>query len=355
MNEKLKKYAQFMSVSDYETLIENMRKQRQLCKRIQELQVYRSHYGLTKLSDIEQLNKDKQAKQEQQSPTKTRKRKRKLFQALGGSGDAGLESPSKRLTRRQQHNTSQLLFNSSQLKALDQSKTLNTSTLLNETNLTDLNVSNIRNFSNTSSTSSSSSSGSRSRSDSTNSMNMYELVEPDAVNKSVKTEGDFDDLISDDEDEEDQVNEEAYMSITKKTDEQIFTDEEDEVEMSEDLSSGGAASSGGSGINEPDNITQTASFDRKLRQLSNRRSASSFSMLTKNKKLNLSLTSTATKSSNHKQSLNKTTVVVAASTSCRKFAARKKLMQRSSRTERLCSMPGYNLLSENEKKVLKKI
>lgn len=56
----MRKYAQFMSVSDYETLLENLRKQKQLSDRIKELQYYRSHLGITKFKDVEQYNKDKQ-------------------------------------------------------------------------------------------------------------------------------------------------------------------------------------------------------------------------------------------------------------------------------------------------------
>lgn len=47
-----------MSVSDYETLVENLRKQRQLCEKIKELQFYRNA-GLTKFAEIETFTRDK--------------------------------------------------------------------------------------------------------------------------------------------------------------------------------------------------------------------------------------------------------------------------------------------------------
>lgn len=134
LNEKLKKYAQFMPVSDYETLLENLRKQRQIYKKIQELETYRSGYGLQKLSEIDELKKEQLAK----TPVvKSVKRKRKSYQMFA-------ESPNKRLTRRMNTSNAVLMNMSGKLDGT-----------LNETNLTDLNISNIRNFSPTSSTNSS--------------------------------------------------------------------------------------------------------------------------------------------------------------------------------------------------------
>jgi hypothetical protein len=151
VNEKLKKYAQFMSVSDYETLIENLRKQRQICKKIQELHTYRSQYGLQKLADIEALKKEQQmgCQTPLASDNKSRKRKRKSYHLFA-------ESPNKRMTRRQINTNNSALYTS-----LMSNKPDNT---LNETGLSDLNISNIRNFSPTNSTNSSRSSSSSNRS-----------------------------------------------------------------------------------------------------------------------------------------------------------------------------------------------
>ena len=60
LNDKLKKYAQFLHVSDYEHLLENLRKQRKLAKRIQELQYYRTQLGLTKLAHIESYKRERE-------------------------------------------------------------------------------------------------------------------------------------------------------------------------------------------------------------------------------------------------------------------------------------------------------
>ena len=72
-------------------------------------------------------------------------------------------------------------------------------------------------------------------------MNIYELVEEPAK------EANGDDLASEDQAMESENGEHL-------DNEQIFTDE-DENGASEDLSSGGAASSGGSGINEPNVVS----------------------------------------------------------------------------------------------------
>jgi hypothetical protein len=47
-------------VSDYEHLLENLRKQRKLAKRIQELQYYRTQLGLTKLAHIESYKRERE-------------------------------------------------------------------------------------------------------------------------------------------------------------------------------------------------------------------------------------------------------------------------------------------------------
>ncbi len=152
VNEKLKKYAQFMSVSEYETLIENLRKQRHICKKIQELHTYRSHYGLQKIADVEALKKEQQMGCKMSlGSMKPRKRKRKSYHLFS-------ESPNKRMTRRQNNNDS-VLYTSVMSNKMENT--------LNDTGLSDLNISNIRNFSPTNSTNtsrSSSSSSNRSRS-----------------------------------------------------------------------------------------------------------------------------------------------------------------------------------------------
>ena len=56
LNDKLKKYAQFMHVSDYEHLLENLRKQRKLAERIQD----RTQLGLTKLAHIESYKRERE-------------------------------------------------------------------------------------------------------------------------------------------------------------------------------------------------------------------------------------------------------------------------------------------------------
>lgn len=211
---------------------------------------------------------------------------------------------------------------------------------------------------------------------SSNSMNIYELVEP--------TKENGEDLISEDQDRmeegEDEIESENDENVEN---EQIYTDEdENENETSEDLSSGGAASSGGSGINEP-NVGSLANnknqFSRRLRTLNNRRNNS---LLVKNKKkkknmkLNLSLSTPNKANGNsksnllngslNKSNLKRTNMLLKSAKSPNGIANGNKIiskklklleMQRNGhqRSERLCSMPGYNLLSENEKKVLKKI
>jgi hypothetical protein len=60
LNEKLKKFAQFLSVSDYESLLENLRKQHQLYGKIQKLHYYRSELGMTSTKEIEKYTKERQ-------------------------------------------------------------------------------------------------------------------------------------------------------------------------------------------------------------------------------------------------------------------------------------------------------
>lgn len=192
---------------------------------------------------------------------------------------------------------------------------------------------------------------SQSRSNSSNSMNIYELVDQ------AKAAGE--DLISDHRDED--IESENDENIEK---EKIFTDEEDnENEASEDLSSGGAASSGGSGINEP-NIELINNFGRRLRTLSNRRNNSLLVKKNKkkNKKLNISLNTSASSKPRLNSGIKRTNELLKSAKSPNNAGGKmmtQKLklldLQKNGRSERLCSMPGYNLLSENEKKVLKKI
>lgn len=184
-------------------------------------------------------------------------------------------------------------------------------------------------------------------------MNMYELVEQ---NKPIEC---HESLVTDDQDDQNgSENDENHDN------DQIYTDE-DENEISEDLSSGGAASSGGSGINEPDASSVIPHVGRRLRTLDNRRNNSL--LVKKSKKLNLSLNNSNTANKRHNSSLSKSNIkrtnmllktAKAGNAAGNKIISKKlKLldMQRNGRSERLCSMPGYNLLSENEKKVLKNI
>lgn len=185
-------------------------------------------------------------------------------------------------------------------------------------------------------------------------MNMYELVEQ---NKSIDGP---ESLVTDDQDDQNQIDSENNENHDN---DQIYTDE-DEHEISEDLSSGGAASSGGSGINEPD-ASLIPHIGRRLRALNNRRNNSL--LVKKSKRLNLSLNNSNSASKRHNSSLSRSNLkrtnmllktAKAGNAAGNKIISKKlKLldMQRNGRSERLCSMPGYNLLSENEKKVLKKI
>lgn len=205
-------------------------------------------------------------------------------------------------------------------------------------------------------------------------MNIYELVEP-------AKEENGEDLISEDQDQVEENEEEVESENDENVEnEQIYTDEdENENETSEDLSSGGAASSGGSGINEP-NLGSLANnknqSSRRLRALNNRRNNSLLVKKKHSMKLNMSLSTPNKANGNNKSkllngSLNKsnlkrTNMLLKSAKSPNGIANGNKIiskklklleMQRNGhqRSERLCSMPGYNLLSENEKKVLKKI
>ena len=190
-------------------------------------------------------------------------------------------------------------------------------------------------------------------------MNIYELVD-----KSAK---DLEDLISEDRDDDDAESENNDNNLANNK-EKIFTDDEgdedeNENETSEDLSSGGAASSGGSGINEP-NIGLINNFGRRLRALNNRRNNSLLVKKNKmNMKLNMSLNASSTGGKSRLNSSMKRTNELLKSAKSpvngngKMMAQKLKLLDlhKNGRSERLCSMPGYNLLSENEKKVLKKI
>ena len=125
-------------------------------------------------------------------------------------------------------------------------------------------------------------------------MNMYELVEQ---NKPIEC---HESLVTDDQDDQNgSENDENHDN------DQIYTDE-DENEISEDLSSGGAASSGGSGINEPDASSVIPHVGRRLRTLDNRRNNSL--LVKKSKKLNLSLNNSNTANKRHNSSLSKSNI-----------------------------------------------
>lgn len=74
MNEKLKKYAQFMSVAEYESLLDALRKQRQLMKRMQQLEYYREKHGLSTFKQIDELNKEREKLKESRRLKKQEKR-----------------------------------------------------------------------------------------------------------------------------------------------------------------------------------------------------------------------------------------------------------------------------------------
>jgi hypothetical protein len=363
LNEKLKKYAQFLPVSEYETFIENLRKQRQICKKIQELNYYRSEMGMTTLKEIEMYTQEKQDLNGHNGNRKRRKRRKKMSESMLAD-----DSTPKRLTRRQYSNSMFTPIHGFHTLSLGlpykrkNKKRINTTINNNkDTNATsDLNneeSNQSQNFS----------------SESSDSMNNYELVEnyenyddedDDDDEEDDENKHNLNDLISEDENEDDEEDEDVNVDDDNSTfdsinqiknkrngNEDIFTDEDDdedddeeeeededndneEEDCSEDLSSGGAASSGGSGINDSNHELLCMNNGRRLRQLSNRRNISindSFNLKQNGNKLK-------------KHKSNKTISKL----------KKKRLQQEriNGRSERLCSMPGYNLLSENEKKVI---
>ena len=358
LNEKLKKYAQFMTVSEFETFLENLRKQRQICKKIQELQYYRTQMGMTSLKEIEKYTEDKQVTNTNSNHLiKRRKRRKKQSDSMLAD-----DLTPKRLTRRQYSFASPINSfaslslgltarkNKKRINKTDSS--INVSTI---SNTGDLDISNIRNFSTSRSSQSS---------ESSDSMNNYELVEN---YDDEDTKHNLDDLISDDEYEDVDIdNYDSQFDLitelkTKQNDtsnnDDLFTDEDDEhsneneddddveeEDCSEDLSSGGAASSGGSGINDSNH--ELSCNGRRLRQLSNRRNNSI------NDSFNLKLNA----GKELKCFVNKTSKLIKSKSTISKLKKKRLNLQRTitsnGRSERLCSMPGYNLLSENEKKVI---
>jgi hypothetical protein len=371
LNEKLKKYAQFLPVSEYETFIENLRKQRQICKKIQELNYYRSEMGMTTLKEIEMYSQDKQDSNGHNGNRKRRKRRKKMSESMLAD-----DSTPKRLTRRQYSNSMFTPIHGFHTLSLGlpykrkNKKRINTTTTTTNNNKDTNATSDLNNEESNQSQNFSS--------ESSDSMNNYELVEnyenyddedDDDDDEEEEEEDDenkhnLNDLISEDENEDDEENEDVNVDDDNSTfesinqiknkrngNEDIFTDEDDddddeeeegdedngneEEDCSEDLSSGGAASSGGSGINDSNHELLCMNNGRRLRQLSNRRNISindSFNLKQNGNKLK-------------KHKSNKTISKL----------KKKRLQQEriNGRSERLCSMPGYNLLSENEKKVIK--
>lgn len=95
---KFKKFAQFCTVSCYETLLENMRKAPQLISRIEELQRLREN-GLKKFEDVEKYNKEKQDRENEKKQQQQNKKR-----ALSTSMSASQQPAAKRLHL--QHSTS---------------------------------------------------------------------------------------------------------------------------------------------------------------------------------------------------------------------------------------------------------
>ena len=318
MNEKYKKFAQLITASEYETLVELTRKQRSLSERLKELNHYRAN-GINKLNDIDEYNRGLLDKERIKQEIKIQRKETKRMLCY---------SSPKRFTR----------FNSisSPVKSFSSSKRFKGETAKIEEDLCD-----------------------------------------------------NDDLITEDMDDEN-LSDDLFQ--VKSDDEKM----EDCKSTEEDLSSAGAASSAGSAINE----VNTNNIVRRLRRLNSRSSQNnSFSNKKKpnltvkssreSKNLRSKMRKISDEEDNTDETLNAQTFtdddeeifkirskkrkVLSSRSSSRSSSLSTSISNSSSDTkitkenfsfknhssrarrsnsERLCALPGYNLLSENEKKVI---
>ena len=455
LNEKLKKYAQFLNVTDYENLLENLRKQRQLFKRIQELQYYRSELGLTKIKEIEKYNREKERIDEEKRQARKEKKARKLSRHL--------ETP-KRVTRGQHYQIEQQKKYEMMMKRKKKLAEKN-----NNNNISDTpskNTSNKRfkseqndelntlsngvgetNLIKRSSRSNSSNSidiipkrGRRKKNrvidsedeeqhknnqvknddqndeeleeededeDSSDDGYLYDLNDENEEGEEYETsdQEDDDNEYSEDEDvnssntnsevenesEEDEEMDEDDESLEDSSNDEDDCEDEDEEEAEEDddeeeedMSSAGAASSGGSGINEIKStpskrlLMRSDSSNSRLRKSlssnENNNETSKRSRITymlnedsflksngfngKKKILNNSNSNNINHNNHGETNGSSTNKKISSKNRIRNQSKslilkqkNKKKNKTSRRSERLCSMSGYNLLSENEKKV----
>ena len=289
-----------MSVSDYETLLENLRKQRQLCKKIQELQLYRNKLGLTKLKEIEKYKEEEKQARLERDEMKTPRKRRKS--SLKGDGLTSI----KRITRRTQ-------------RELDQTPSLIEKKIDVEVHNEDSNISMAKSPSST-----------RSRASSINSENLEETIVKEM--SELITEEDNAVMNEEGEEEERRLGSDGDMCEDEETASVRSTVEDYE----EDLSSG-MASSGGSGVNEIAHDPGEKKYRRRVQSKSN------------TPKPNLK------RSPIKNNQINKANLIAngnLADDSRKKKGMSKSFTQRNGRSERLCSMPGYNLLSDNEKKLV---
>jgi hypothetical protein len=121
-------------VSDYEHLLENLRKQRKLAKRIQELQYYRTQLGLTKLAHIESYKREReelklkrQCKRKEKKDLFVQMSTQRQFQTRNSSLLNGNSSSSSFLTPQPQNKKSQQQLRLKQQRQ-QLSQTVNTTT-----------------------------------------------------------------------------------------------------------------------------------------------------------------------------------------------------------------------------------
>ncbi|CAF0883827.1 unnamed protein product [Brachionus calyciflorus] len=414
LNDKFKKYAQLINVSEYESLIETLRKTRQLSERINELKNYRS-LGITKLSDIDNYNRQNLEKQKLKLELRHFKKQTKRmlsyaspnkrstrFKNLKSSFSTRLHSPSKRIKLSKLEGN--LNDNDSHQNHITQLKDNNNTQ--QDIMTDDLNENNDTNLSN-------------------------DVDDDDYDNDDEEQEQDEEEDDDNNVDVEDQYLDEDDDLYQEKSDDDDDNNNENEKmnndsetkDTEEDLSSGGAASSVGSGII---NEINTTNIVKRLRRLNSRstQNNSFVSLRSKRKKntrssfMNLSLTENKTcrklrkkvrnkildndiddnqnetfderedieenndkdqdgqeiqqdeiefkgkkrkiissRSTSRSSSTNSSALSVNSSGNKKakkeNFDIKSTLTRRSSNsTTRLCSLPGYSLLSENEKKLI---
>lgn len=420
LNEKLKKYAQFMSVSDYEILLENLRKQRQLSEKIRELQYYRN-LGLKKLEDIDKYNQEKldMANKKLELKMEKSKRIRKRFstrnkRSLGGEMKNDVANstinpiiPTKRFTRYsllQSPSNKSFEFQNSPSKRMkcepnDHKSTSSrcssgsnrsrTNSSTNDTKLTD----------------SENDDDEEQANEEIMTDDLNESDEEDVENEEDQEEDDLnvDDDEEDDEGEYDSENDNLYQersdadeyelngdlndSEDEQTDDDDENDDDDEDDNDDDddedmsstdydasdtmvrrlrkLDSRAVKSPNVSTKNskhiKPNNKKNHSNNNSKL-ETSNLKQSNTSMNNTNNKKIsskNLKHNENVLTNNNNNGNLssNGSGGGAGSKVNSKKLVKNKNkkkeniLNSRNGRTERLCSMPGYNLLSENEKKV----